>query len=165
MYDSGDAPGPTWIPWTIADEAYSVYSARYGQEQPLVLLAERGGFHARELDTYIPGWRGRCDALATEHAAREKAERERDKLSEMLDRIAAGVAADREDTAIRALARLVAASIGLALIHGAFSCVHDARCPKARAQRAEDWRGEWVCECGREELDAALAEAEKVLAT
>lgn len=42
---------------------------------------------------------------------------------------------------------------------GAFSChePHDLRCPKARAATAADWRGEWVCVCGRDALDAALA--------
>jgi hypothetical protein len=43
---------------------------------------------------------------------------------------------------------------------GCFSCVepHDVRCPKARAESADQWKGEWACECGREELDAALRE-------
>ena len=42
---------------------------------------------------------------------------------------------------------------------GAFSCCeqHDVRCPKSRAASPEDWKGEWVCVCGAEELDAALA--------
>mgnify|MGYP001603526383 CR=1 FL=1 len=63
------------------------------------------------------------------------------------------------------LARLLAAMDECESHRGAFSCVapHDARCPKSRARRAEDWRGEWVCQCGREELDAALAEAQKLL--
>lgn len=43
---------------------------------------------------------------------------------------------------------------------GVFSCVapHDGRCPKSRAATAEQWHGgqrAWVCECGRERLDAA----------
>ena len=48
---------------------------------------------------------------------------------------------------------------------GAFSCTepHDLRCPKARAATAAGWKGEWTCQCGREELDAALAEAEAFL--
>lgn len=42
---------------------------------------------------------------------------------------------------------------------GAFSChePHDLRCPKSRAESPEKWRGEWKCECGREQLDEALA--------
>lgn len=42
---------------------------------------------------------------------------------------------------------------------GAFSChePHDARCPKSRADSPEKWKGEWICKCGREELDRALA--------
>lgn len=41
---------------------------------------------------------------------------------------------------------------------GRFSCVdaHDGRCPKSRADSPEKWKGKWVCECGSEELDAAL---------
>lgn len=48
---------------------------------------------------------------------------------------------------------------------GRFSCVdaHDCRCPKARASRAADWRGEWVCQCGAEELDAALDGARSLM--
>ena len=43
---------------------------------------------------------------------------------------------------------------------GAFSCsdVHDVRCPKSRSKDGSNWRGDWVCECGREELDAALTD-------
>jgi len=42
---------------------------------------------------------------------------------------------------------------------GVFSCAypHDNRCPKARADSPAQWKGKWHCECGREELDAALA--------
>jgi hypothetical protein len=49
---------------------------------------------------------------------------------------------------------------------GAFSCCaqHDVRCPKARSADGSDWKGEWVCACGREELDAAMEEAGTVLA-
>ncbi len=44
---------------------------------------------------------------------------------------------------------------------GAFSCCepHDLRCPKSRAASPTEWKGEWVCECGRAELDAALERA------
>lgn len=46
---------------------------------------------------------------------------------------------------------------------GKFSCVeaHDLRCPKSRAPSAEQWRGEWICECGSEALDAAVATLQK----
>jgi hypothetical protein len=50
---------------------------------------------------------------------------------------------------------------------GAFSChdAHDLRCPKGRAASAAEWRGDWVCKCGREDLDAALGRVASVLAS
>lgn len=41
---------------------------------------------------------------------------------------------------------------------GWLSCVdpHDLRCPKSRADKPEDWKGNWVCECGAEEFAEAL---------
>jgi len=57
-----------------------------------------------------------------------------------------------------ALARLVAALDACEATRGRFSCAypHDNRCPKARADRPEQWRGIWQCECGAEELEAAV---------
>lgn len=79
MYERNAKPGPTTIPWETADRAYSVYSARYGKEQSLERIAERGGFGARELDEFIPGWRDELSefrALEARHArVREAAER------------------------------------------------------------------------------------------
>lgn len=48
---------------------------------------------------------------------------------------------------------------------GAFSCVepHDSRCPISRASNKDEWNGEWVCLCGREQLDEALVNAEQLL--
>ena len=48
---------------------------------------------------------------------------------------------------------------------GAWSCVdpHDLRCPKARARARRQWKGQWVCECGREHLDAALIAIREIL--
>lgn len=45
------------VPWSIAEEAYMVYAARYGNRQSLERLAERGGFSEGELDELRPGWR------------------------------------------------------------------------------------------------------------
>ncbi len=56
--DSTIAPHPMQIPWHIAELAYSVY-VRYGGEQSLNRLAERGGFGASEMDKYLPDWRER----------------------------------------------------------------------------------------------------------
>ena len=49
---------------------------------------------------------------------------------------------------------------------GAFSCAeqHDSRCPKSRAESPDQWRGEWACECGSEELDTAIQDARVALA-
>jgi hypothetical protein len=40
---------PCTIPWWLAEEAYKVYSAKYGTYQSLERLAERGGFGRKEL--------------------------------------------------------------------------------------------------------------------
>lgn len=53
------------IPWSVAELAYSVYASRYGNGQTLERLAERGGFGPEEMDDLLPGWRERCDELAS----------------------------------------------------------------------------------------------------
>lgn len=55
--ERGAQPHPTQIPWSVADRAYSVYRAKYGSEQSLERLAERGGFGPGEMDIFLPGWR------------------------------------------------------------------------------------------------------------
>lgn len=60
----GAAPHPTKIPWSVAELAYSVYSAEYGREQSLERLAERGGFGPGEMDMFLPDWRDRCSEVA-----------------------------------------------------------------------------------------------------
>jgi len=40
---------PKTIPWKFAAEAYEEYAARYGKQQSLERLAERGGFGAEEI--------------------------------------------------------------------------------------------------------------------
>lgn len=45
------------IPWSVAEDAYVAYAARYGDSQSLERLAERGGFGLGELDELVPGWR------------------------------------------------------------------------------------------------------------
>lgn len=68
-------------------------------------------------------------------------------------------------TSPSAVERLVKAVERCESNRGCFSCVepHDNRCPKSRADSPEKWRGEWVCECGREELDAALAAVQRAM--
>lgn len=56
----GAAPHPLLIPWNIAELAYSVYSARFGNGQSLERLADRGGFGPGEMDMFLPGWRDKC---------------------------------------------------------------------------------------------------------
>lgn len=57
-------PHPMRVPWSVADQAYSVYAARHGRSQTLERLAERGGFAAEEMDIFLPDWREKSDALA-----------------------------------------------------------------------------------------------------
>ena len=37
------------IPWWLAEEAYAYYASRFGKQQTLDRLAERGGFGRKEL--------------------------------------------------------------------------------------------------------------------
>jgi hypothetical protein len=57
-------PGPTSIPWAIAEKAYAAYAQQYGKSQSLERLAERGGFGWCEMDALYPAWRGEVDELA-----------------------------------------------------------------------------------------------------
>ena len=61
--DKHKGPHPMRVPWSIAELAYSVYASRYGRSQSLERLAERGGFHAGEMDDLLPDWRERCSAI------------------------------------------------------------------------------------------------------
>lgn len=73
---------PREIPWSVAELAYSIYVARYGQGQTLQRLSERGGFAPSEMDAFLPGWRKRVDELTSlraENAAlKEEVERPRE---------------------------------------------------------------------------------------
>ncbi len=46
-------PQQSTIPWWLAEEAYIYYSAKYGKEQSLERLAERGGFGRIELLLFL----------------------------------------------------------------------------------------------------------------
>lgn len=46
---------PGQVPWSIAEEAYKVYSGKYGTEQSLERIAERGGFGWSELVWLLQG--------------------------------------------------------------------------------------------------------------
>lgn len=60
--ERGAKPHPLRIPWSVAELAYSVYSAHYTQS--LESIARRGGFGPSEMDMFLPDWRERCDANA-----------------------------------------------------------------------------------------------------
>jgi len=47
----------TTIPWWVAKKVYAEYSKRYGTEQSLERLAQRGGFGEKEMDDLYPEWR------------------------------------------------------------------------------------------------------------
>lgn len=53
----GAAAHPLFVPWGVAEKAYSVYSALYGTALSLERLAERGGFSPSEMDDLFPAWR------------------------------------------------------------------------------------------------------------
>jgi len=83
--ENGAKVHPLKIPWSLAEKAYSVYSAEYGTSQSLARLAERGGFGPSEMDTFVPGWREEASeiselraALTAADTARQALEVERD---------------------------------------------------------------------------------------
>ena len=60
--ERGAKPHPRQIPWSVAELAYSVYSAKH-KGQSLERLAERGGFGPGEMDVFLPDWREKCSEL------------------------------------------------------------------------------------------------------
>ena len=65
------------IPWSLAEQAYKVYAARYGRGQSLERLAERGGFGLAELgDLLLRDERMRTDSAQETNHACEVATRE-----------------------------------------------------------------------------------------
>lgn len=80
---------PLRVPWSLAEKAYSVYSARYGRSQSLERLAERGGFGPSEMDEFTPGWRDECSEIKRLLADRAEMVRELARMREALTRIGA----------------------------------------------------------------------------
>jgi hypothetical protein len=70
-----------------------------------------------------------------------------------------------EANLIRSLANLVNAIDYCEGNRGRFSCgdAHDCRCPKARSPNGKNWKGQWRCECGAEELEREMEIARKLL--
>ena len=74
-------------------------------------------------------------------------------------------AATVEQIALRvALRRLLTALVACEANHGRFSRVdaHHIRCQR-HDRESREWRGVWRCECGAEELGAAIRAAEAAL--
>ena len=51
---------PCTVPWWLAQEAYAYYSSRFGREQSLERIAERGGFGREELVAFLRRELPRC---------------------------------------------------------------------------------------------------------
>lgn len=45
------------VPWSIGEEAWERYAARYGREQSCERMAARAGFSEGEMDEFRLGWR------------------------------------------------------------------------------------------------------------
>ena len=65
-------PHPPRIPWSVAELAYAAYMNKYGTDQSLGQLAQRGGFAASEMNDLLPDWRERCDELAALRAENKR---------------------------------------------------------------------------------------------
>lgn len=50
-----------YIPWEIAEKAYSAYVKKYGTGQSLARIGGRGGFWESEMDELYPAWRSEVD--------------------------------------------------------------------------------------------------------
>lgn len=102
------------------------------------------------------------DEIARLHDILCRVEQERDDARARAASATARVEALKDESSVAALLyRVLDAYDVCDNNRGAFSChdEHDLRCPKSRADAPEKWKGDWVCECGREELDAAVEAA------
>ncbi len=77
-------PGPASVPWSVAERAWAAYSVRYGRDQSVERLAQRGGFFWGEMDSLFPGWSEATDEwvqlrkeLAAARAVLEQAKADR----------------------------------------------------------------------------------------
>lgn len=60
----GYGPHPITVPWCVAEKAFAVYRDRYGTNQSIERIAERGGFGPSEMDKFYPTWKEEVSALA-----------------------------------------------------------------------------------------------------
>jgi hypothetical protein len=82
--ERGAKPHPIRIPWSVAEKAFSVYSTRYGRDQSLERMAERGGFGPGEMDLFLPGWRDEVSEITSLRVALAAVTKERDEAQEWL---------------------------------------------------------------------------------
>lgn len=81
-------PYPFQIPWNVAEMAYCVYASRYGIDQSLERLAQRGGFHPGEMDEFYPNWREETSEMNKLRAENARLTRSLATAREALERIA-----------------------------------------------------------------------------
>jgi len=64
---SGGGYSNETIPWEVAVTAYKGYVKKYGRQQTMWRLGERGGFAPEELDRFYPEWREKVEELDGSH--------------------------------------------------------------------------------------------------
>jgi hypothetical protein len=96
--ERGAKPHPIRIPWSVAEKAFSVYSARYGRDQSLERMAERGGFGPGEMDLFLPGWRDEVAEITSLRAALAAVTKERDEAATWAKELDERLAASNEET-------------------------------------------------------------------
>lgn len=62
------------IPWPLHVEAWREYHRIYDSRQNAETIADRGGFHAEEMDELLPGWREKLSAVGQLRERAEKGE-------------------------------------------------------------------------------------------
>jgi hypothetical protein len=68
------------IPWALHLEAYDAYCKKWRPQPALIEGHCRGGFHAEELDEFIPGWRERASRIAELEAALAASQQAKDAM-------------------------------------------------------------------------------------
>ncbi|KKN09882.1 hypothetical protein LCGC14_1042220 [marine sediment metagenome] len=75
------------IPWKLAEVVYTGYSRRYGTDQSLERIAERGGFGVLEIADHLGGTIAELEAENARLQTRvEETERERDRYKALAER-------------------------------------------------------------------------------
>ena len=73
------------IPWWVAEQAYMVYADKYGDEQSLERLAERGGFGIEEMNEFYPEWKVKCDIINSQETQVEQLQAKNKELREVIE--------------------------------------------------------------------------------